>query len=444
MAVAALAASLAMWSAVMPPTSAQVVDTAAHPDVFADNFAGTAVSVETLLAHSREHAPALVPFRADLVRAQGAMAVAGVRFAESPTLEASVGSRVSEGAAGVDAEVGVWQTLDPRGPRQGRQDLARAQYEAATTALHAATWEVAQQVMALATTAMLQARARQTYAEQLAAARAYADALNGAVAAGETAPLAALLAETDVLAAAQQVTNQEAAILQTRRALAETVGWNAAMVPPLLDRLPTAVDDVAMLSTSTAAAPPTDDATNPLLRACQATVAVEVAQEDLTVAERWVPPRVGLAYGHEGALGVEAAVHTVTVGVEWALPLRRAHTPRVEAAAAAHTNARAACEQLAVTLVRQREAATADLVQQQVLRAQLEATAPTLAAQIETLVTRQHALGDEDIFAVLAARRARAALQQQRMTLDAAVLQAAVALATLLHPDATRWPLELP
>jgi cobalt-zinc-cadmium efflux system outer membrane protein len=211
---------------------AAVADVAAVAAVADDGAPpGAAVTLDQLLSHADEHAPALGVARGTRASAEAARAGAGVWLPTNPEFTTTVGPRMGGGGVDVDVEVGVRQQLQVAGERDARLGFADRGVDVNDQAIAAARWLVHCDVHAWFQTALVE-RARARLATRVVEfQRDILRIVERRIAAGEAAPLSLRLARAEVAQAEQDLVAARQAALAARVRLAVLSGWSIEEPP---------------------------------------------------------------------------------------------------------------------------------------------------------------------------------------------------------------------
>ncbi len=228
-------AALLVWSP--PGARAQDVHVAPageeHEEPEPVSVGGVSVPLPRLLRIASRSAPALLVARAEVALADEAFGAADPFLPANPQLLASRGPRFGQGgAADLDVQLSLMQSIEIAGERPLRFSFARAARRAREARLEQARWQVHQEVHA-GYRAALVARRRAEIARDIA--HFQEDLVTIAqrrVQAGEAAPLIQRIAEAEAAQARQRAI---AAVQRYREAclsLAAIVGWEDPERPP--------------------------------------------------------------------------------------------------------------------------------------------------------------------------------------------------------------------
>lgn len=402
----------------------QLASTAALAD---DGRETSPVSLETVLVHADDHAPAVLVARAETERGQAAVDGAEVVLQSNAIAGAMAGPRFSQGARGVDYQIWLRQPIEIAGERGQRRETAERTRDRADKELEEARWQVHREVHA-AFHAALVARERWSLAAKiLVSTEELLSVAERRHRAGDISELAVRLAKGELAQARQAslASAQEYRSAQLR--LAEVSGWPADAPPEPLGELD-----------QPKSAPPVDElvaialAEHPGIAARASAVAEAEARVRLESREAWPEPSIGLTYTRESlpiaGLNEHIVQGVMTVPIPFA---QRNQDGRAQARAersVARAKERAFVQALKARLARAANAVDADAAR---IAAYGTEILPAFEGNL-VLLRRAFELGEADLLQVLVGRERLLRIQQDALTAyqdyyrDVAALEAEV------------------
>lgn len=281
-----------------------------------EELGGRAVSLDALLSHAAEHAPAAREARARRRLADGERASASRLLGENPRVMLRMGPRVSEDGSDLDLRAALSQPLDVAGQRGLRRNVARRARAVRDADSHVAQWRVHREVHASFHHALVARERWHVIAGLLRFQQQVLEVTRRRVAAGAGSPLDERLAEAEALLVRQRT----AAARQRYRAeclrLAEVAGWAARELPEPAGGLDEPREAPALEVLLQVAREH-----NPRLLLDRELAAQ--ARSRLTLAEREAlpNPELGVFLSREGAPGPEAPSWVAMGTVAVSLPL---------------------------------------------------------------------------------------------------------------------------
>lgn len=386
----------------------------AQQDAEHEEEASLAVSLEAVLAHARENAPAIRVAVARLAIGEAAQIREAPDFPGNPELEVSAGPRVTQSAVDADITASLIQPLEIAGEPGARRAAAARTAGRLEAELARARWQVEQEVDAAYWAAVVARERAGAAREALAFAEEIAAIVARRVEIGEGAPLEARLARIDVAQARQAAITIEQEYLSARLTLAALAGLSAEPIPSPSDPLTTAIPEPLDLDRLLERA----ESRSPEILVLEA--ALEETEARLEAAERdaWPEPWIGLQYVREGSQGpgqFASDVGMVVLGI----PLPFFHTnqgDRAEAhamVALARAELESARQQLRPRIALARSVLVAAARRLEIYLAEM---LPELSQTLE-MVRRAYELGELDVLEVGIARDR--VLRMQREALDA-------------------------
>jgi len=367
------------------------------------------MTLEQVLAHALEHAPAILVSRAAVSAGRAEVEAESPLLPSDPVVSGSLGRRWTAAGSGFDYSVAIEQELDLAGRRDLALGAARSSVRAREAERGAAEWSVHQQVHAAYHHALV-ARERLAAAERmLRFTERLAAVAEQRFRAGETSPLPARLAAGEV-AQARQATLQAASEYDgTRLSLARAAGWTERPLLTPADTLesPEQPPDTASLIR-------TAHDRQPALKAARARY--QAAQARLSAAERraYPNPKLGVSFENEADPGSSPArILSGTFSVP--LPFWVGSKPEASRARGALEQASAERAALVATLeptiVQARARVSVNAERALLFGSEI---LPTFEKNLE-LLQKAFELGEIDILQVLVAQESFLDAQQQAL-----------------------------
>jgi len=291
------------------------------------DWSGQKVRLEQLLAHAREHSPAIA--RSEARVALGTAQIEGAKplLAENPVVSAALGARVNPLGTSFESQVQIWQPFEIAGERRLRIAAGQATEDARRADVDVIWWETEVELRAAYAYAVVAREAAEAQARAVEFAERMMAGFELSVQAGDLAPLNLRIAETDVADARQQQFQLELVYQNACVRLAALAGWPAGRgIEPIGD-LPQPIGvnalDIEEL---------VDE--HPAVAAAEAQV--EAAESRLSAANRdaWPHLALGVYVAHEQEPGTPFASNVGLATLTVPIPMwQRNQERRAEARA---------------------------------------------------------------------------------------------------------------
>lgn len=392
---------------------------------------GRPVTLEALLEHADQHAPAVAVARARVGLADEALGAAAPLLPGNPELLVGVGPRfLPTGQSDANVLVNLLVPLEIAGERPLRFDVARAARARRERGLDAVRWETRAAITASYRRAQLARREAALAAELAAFHERWVDVARRRVEAGDAPPLDRQLAEADAARARQA---RIAAVQRYREAclaLAGLAGWSPERPPEPVGALPTPRSPPPLQALVARALE-----RDPRLGERRAALEEARTREALAEREAWPRPAIGARYVFEGAPGGGAPEHVLMGLVSLPIPVAQLGQPERARAAARTDVERAELDaveaSLAARLELRRSAVEAAAERVRVFG---EGVLPEFEASLEQL-ERAFALGEIDALRLAMTAERFLAAQVEALEALAAYVDAVSALELALGAE---------
>ena len=272
------------------------------PLLSASAVAQSTVSLESVLSHADQHAPALIVARARLEEGVAARSGAERLLSDPFSVEVGAGPRVTEtGATDFDMLVSLMQPIEIGGERGLRLAAADAFGDRRDAELEAARWQVHRDVHLAYHEAIVARVQLETESRLLQFAESLAEIARRRVETGDIGALELAMATAELAGARQGHVQAVADLRDARLALAELAGWPASDPPTPagdLDSPAVLPPDATLVARALAE--------HPLVRALEAAIAEQHARAELADREAIPTLDVGLSFAREGSAGSPA------------------------------------------------------------------------------------------------------------------------------------------
>ncbi len=359
---------------------------------------GLPVTLQQVLAHAEQRAPALQVGRARASLGDAEVEAASPLLPDDPEVRLALGPRLTAEGRTLDIEVALEQRLQIGGERRLRRRAAERTRERSRAELDELRWEVHRRVHAAFHSALVDRERLRAAELELAFAERLVTIARKREAAGAISGLQADLAVGE-LAQARQAKVAAASTYRTARLLlAELAGYGTAKLPEPSGGLELPAQIPAEESLVRAAF-----RAHPELRSRLAAVHEAEAQQALAAREVLPKPVLGVTYAQEAEAG-GVRDHVVLGTLSFALPVWQRNLPARARAAAQTRHARAQHES-ARAFLRSRVARAREALRSAAERVRIYGTevVPTFRGNLDKL-ERAFVEGKADVLQVMVAR----------------------------------------